>query len=246
MMGAGQGKLCVPVLLAALLAGCGGSGSSSAERTKLVNKLAAHTAGLPPDLGRCVYQRARDLPLPQLRAVANAGANPSPATKRTAIGLLTGCVEQGHGVAALRGVIVKEVNTSVPKTLPTSFRDCIEARANAISANELSRVISAFATESGAAARANGERLGRSLALRCLDQPAVLGSLRELFLAPIRHFARTSHFSAAFRYCVLHKAQKISLAQLKRFALNPAGATAQGVEIGRGFARACIASGATP
>jgi hypothetical protein len=239
-------KLLLSIALAGFMAGCGGSGSSDAERTKLVHKLSSQTSSLPPDLGQCVDTEARTLPISQLRDLANAGSNPSGATRGVALRILTTCVKAGHGVTAFRSVILGDVSRTFPKTVPARFKACVEDRVGTISPSQVSLVLTAFVTEGSAAAQATGERLGRSLARSCLNQPRVLAALRELFLAPIRRFARTSHFSAAFRYCVLRKAEHISLAQLKRFALNPVGATAAGVAIGRGFARACIASGARP
>jgi hypothetical protein len=244
-MGALQGKLGMVCAIAAVVAGCGGS--SSAERTKLVNELKAHTTGLPPDLGRCVDQRARALPLSQLRDLARAGASPGPATRQTAVRILTRCVQQGHGVSGLRALIVAKINAApIPKMLPATFRECVNARVKAIPPNELSKIISAYATGGQATERAEGERFGYRMGLQCLGQPSVLTSLRTLFLAPIRRFAQTSRFSAAFRHCFLRKAEQISLSQLKQFALNPAGATARGVALGKRLANACIASGARP
>jgi hypothetical protein len=193
-----------------------------------------------------VDQGARALPIAQLRDLANAGSNPSQATKQTALRILTRCVSSGKGVSAFRSAIVREVSSRVPAAVPASFKACLEAKANSVTSDQLSTLLSAFVTEGAATARAAGERLGRSLARQCLDQPGVLNALKTMFLTPIRHFVKTSHYSAAFRNCVLHKAERIPLAQLKKFALNPAGARSAGVAIGAGFARACIASGARP
>lgn len=245
-MRGGRGRWCVAVVLVGLLTACGGSSSSAAERTKLVNKLSSQTKALPPDLGQCVDQGAKALPISQLRDLANAGDNPSQSTRHTALQILTGCLSAGKGVSTFRSAIVREVSSTVPATVPASFKACLEARANTITSGQLSTVLSAFVTQGAATARASGERLGRSLARQCLDQPGVLGALKTMFLSPIRQFVKTSHYSAAFRNCVLHKAERISLAQLRKFALNPAGARAAGVAIGRDFAQACIASGARP
>ena len=245
-MGAGKAKAPLWVVLAVLLTGCGGSGSSGAERTKLVNKLSAQTRSLPSDLGQCVDSRARDLPISQLRDLANAGNNPSHATREAALRILNRCVQAGKGVSGFRSIIVSEVSSTVPKAVPASFKVCLEDRAKRISPDQLSQIVSAAVTGGATAARATGERLGRSLARRCLDQPGVLTGLRTVFLAPIEKFVRTSHFSSAFRYCVLRKAEQISLAQLKQFALDQVAGRSVGVALGKRFARACIASGARP
>jgi hypothetical protein len=247
VLGVQRGKLVVCVVVGATLAlaGCGGSGSS-AERTQLVHKLSAQNGDLAPDLAACVNQHAGQLPISQLRELANAGANPSAAAKQTAVQLIATCLKEGKGLAALRTVLVQGVMGSLSTSLPASYRSCVAAKANALPAGQLSGLISAYGTGGQSAVQSQAVALGRQLGLACLSEPSVLDSFRAIFLAPIRQFAQSSHFSAAFRNCVLRKAEQVPASQLKQFALNPAGAGDLGTKLGQGFAKACIAEGAKP
>lgn len=247
-MATSWGRLPALLLAGAALvpAGCGGSGSS-AQRSQLVRKLSAQQQGsLPQGLGSCVTGKAGQLPISQLRELADSGANPSPAAKQTAVQLVVACLEAGQGLGAIRSELVQGMDASFPSSLPASFRSCVDQKANQIPAGELSGLIAAYGNGDQSAVQSRATTLGRDLGLQCLGEPGVLSAVRELFLAPIRQFAQSSTLSSAFRQCVLGKAEKVSLSQLKQFVLDPAHATAVGTALGRGFAKACIAGGIKP
>jgi hypothetical protein len=239
------GVIALLVVSVQALGGCGGSGSS-AERKGLEAKLSAQTGDLPSDLAGCVRQQAARLPTSQLRALADAGANPGPATKQTAVRLIVGCIGKGNGAAGLRTLIVQRIASTFPSTLPADFTSCVEDKASAIPASQLSAFLSTYATQGQAATTAQAEAYGHQLGIECLGQPGVIRSLRVVFLKPLQRFAQTSRFSKAFRECVLGKAEQISDQQVEQFALHPQQASTLGNALGRGYARACIAQGARP
>jgi hypothetical protein len=243
-----RGRLCLSVLLvAAVVAGCGGS-SSSAERTQLVNKLYSQlgSSSLPGPLGTCIVQKARGLPIGQLRAVANSGSNPSASVKQTGLSLVSECMQQGPGLTAMHQLIVQTFERAGGSTLPVAFRTCFEQKANATTASQLDQLLSVYASQGAAAAQSQSVALGRQLGLECLSQPAVVSGLRASFLAPLKASFQTAHYSAAFKQCVLGRLEKVSGAQLEEFALNPSSAHSLGYQFGRNAAKACIASGAKP
>ncbi len=251
-MGIRRGKPWRAVVVAAamLLVGCGGSGSgsSSAERTKLEGQLSAQvkTSGIPADLAPCVLQQGGKLPLDQLRAVAAAGANPPPATKRIAVGLFTTCIRSGQGLDTMHSLIVRSIQNSTSPNVPDVLKQCLIQRANATTGDELSQLVSAYAGENQAAAQAQAEQVGRGLGRQCLADPSILGALRGLFISPIRSALAKSSYSAAFKKCVLKKSEAFPTAKLRQVALNPAGAQALGQAFGVNAAKQCIASGARP
>jgi hypothetical protein len=248
MIGALRGRLCLSVLLAAVvLAGCGGS-SSSGERTQLVNKLYAQlgASNLPRPLGTCIIQQARGLPIDQLRAVANSGANPSASVKQTGLHLVSECMQQGAGLTAMHQLIVQTFEKAGGASLPVAFRTCFEQKANSTTASQLDQLLSVYASQGQAAAQSQSIALGRQLGMECLSEPDVVTGLRASFLAPLKASFQTAHYSAAFKSCVLGRLEKVSGAQLERFALNPSSAHALGYQFGRDAAKACIASGAKP
>jgi hypothetical protein len=246
-----RGKFLVATLAAAAvtLVGCGGSsGSSSAERTKLVNQLSSQlgSSSIPSDLSGCMTRQARSLPIDQLRTIVQAGANPPPATKKIGVDLVTTCVSQGSGLSALHAVIVNSIKSSVPSTVPPSFTQCVVAKANATTAGQLSQLISAYANEDQATASKQAEQVGVGLAHQCLNDPGVDNALRALLVQPIEQAFKTSKFSSAYKRCILSKARQFPLAKLKQAALHPSIAERIGEAFGRNAAKACIASGATP
>jgi hypothetical protein len=249
VMGIRRGKpwLAMVVAAAVLLVGCGGSGSSSAERTKLEHKLSAHveTSGIGAALVPCVAQQAGKLPIGQLRAVANAGSSPPPATKQVAVGLITACIRSGQGLDTMHSLIVQSIETSTSPNVPDVLKQCLIQRANATTGDELSQLVSAYA-QNQAAAQAQAQLVGRGLARQCLADPSILNALRGLFISPIRSALAKSSYSAAFKNCVLKKSEQFPAAKLREAALNPAGAQALGEAFGRNAARACIAAGAKP
>jgi hypothetical protein len=236
------------VAAAIVLVGCGGSGSQSAERTKLEHQLSAQTqkSNIPADLSPCVVQQAGKLPIDQLRAVAGAGANPPAATKRIAIGLVAACIRQGKGLSALHSLIVQSIQSSTSPNVPAVLKQCLIQRANATTGAELSQLVSAYVSQNQAAAQAQAQQVGRGLGRQCLADPSILGALRGLFITPIKSALQASSYSAAFRNCVLKKSEAFPASKLRQAALNPAGAQASGEAFGRNAARACIASGAKP
>lgn len=233
-----------------VVAGCGGSGSSgsSAERAKLSSQVAAQLkgTGIPADLADCVSRQSKGLPLAQLRNVASAGSNPDPATKHVAIDLVTTCIRQGKGISALRALIVEGVNSSASASLPPSFTKCIVAKADAVSPSEISQLISAYANQNQATAVAQARQVGVGLARQCFRDPSVLLSLRAVFIAPIKTAFAQRSYSAAFKSCVLKKAEQFPTSELEQASLHPGGSTQLGEAFGRNAARACIAAGAKP
>jgi hypothetical protein len=253
--------LAAVALGACLLGGCGGSSGggstgsgstgggstgSSAERTRLTRQLAAQLGPLPADLSSCVVHEAQRLPIGQLRDLGSRGANLPPGARAAGAHLLTGCIQQGKGVPALRSLIAQRVTAAMPGTLPASFRTCVENKARGLSVGQLSELISISLISGQSAERSAGEQLGRKLGIQCLAQPGVLAALRGLFLRPLQRLALSSRYSHAFTQCVLHKAQQISSARLRQFALHPASAQSLGHALGEGYARQCIAEGAKP
>jgi hypothetical protein len=244
----GKALLAMAVAAAMLLAGCGGSGSSGADRTKLENQLSAQikSSGIPSDLSPCVLQQAGKLSTDQLRTVAGAGANPPPATKRIAIGLITACIRSGQGLDTMHSLIVRSIETSTPANVPGVLKQCLIQRANATTGDELSQLVSAYAGQDQAAAQAQAQAVGRGLGRQCLADPSILGALRGLFITPIKTALAKSSYSAAFKDCVLKKSEQFPAAKLRQAALNPAGAQALGEAFGQNAAKQCIASGAKP
>jgi hypothetical protein len=243
-----RGRLCLSVLLAAaVLSGCGGS-NSNAERTQLVNKLDAQlgSSSLPGPLGSCIIKQARGLPIDQLRAVANSGSNPSSSVKQIGLNLVSQCLHQGAGLAAMHQLIVQTFEQAGGSSLPAAFKTCFEQKANATTAGQLDQLLTVYSSQGAAAARTQSVALGRQLGTECLSQPAVVSGLRASFLAPLKASFQKAHYSAAFKQCVLGRLEKVSAAQLEQFALNPSSAQSLGYKFGRDAAKACIASGAKP
>jgi hypothetical protein len=238
--------LVAAVAVAVAVAGCGGSGASSAERAKLTQEISAQMKGSssPADLSTCVVRQSQGLPIAQLRKVANGGANPPPATKQLALGLVVACMKQGHGIAAIHQLIVNAFLAGPVKTLPTVFKNCIVSKANATTPAQLAQLISAYANEDAKAAQSQAQHVGEGIAARCFGAPGVINAFRPLFLAPLRRELATT--SAAFRNCVIAKTKLISAKELEQFALDPSAANARGEAFGANAAKACIASGAKP
>jgi hypothetical protein len=237
----------VPFLVCACaVVGCGGSGSSGAERTRLIHRLAAQSSSssLPADLRSCILDKAGTLPLSQLHALAYAGANPAPGIKSVGIQLVTSCIQEGKGLSAVRSLIAQRVAGTMSPNLPAAFRSCVARRAGSLPAAEIAQFISTYETSGASAVRAQGEQVGRGLAIQCLNEPGALASLRTLFLRPLRQLAQSSRFPKSFRECVLHKAEQISSARLKQFALHPQTASIIGRALGESYAHQCLAKGA--
>jgi hypothetical protein len=249
-MGVRRGKLrgsaALALVVVATVAGCGGSGSSNAEKTKLAKEITSQlqASNAPADLSSCVGRQSLGLPIAQLRSLANAGANPPQATKQVAFGLIATCIKQGHGISTIHALIAKAILSGAARTLPAVFTNCIVAKANATTPAQLAQLISAYATQNLAVAQSRARQVGVQLAAQCITTPGVIGALRPLFLAPIRSGLRTT--SAAFRNCVVAKAERLPATQLEQFALNPSTATARGEAFGARAAKECVASGAKP
>lgn len=237
--------LAAVLAVAAALAGCGGSGAPapSAQRTKLVEQISSQlqAGNAPAGLTDCVTGQTRGLATSQLRAIANSGANPPPATQQLAARLIATCLRQGHGIALIHELIAKGI-LSASGSLPTVYRNCIVTKANATTPAQLTQLITAYATQNPTAAESYARQVGRVLAGQCLADPRVLNTLRPYFLAPIRRSLQTT--SAPFRNCVLAKAEHISAAELERFTLatSPTAARAFGEQA----ATSCIDAGFRP
>lgn len=235
------------VTAAIAVGGCGGS-NSSAARTKLVKNLSAQLGrtGLPQDLASCVTQQARKLPTPQLREVSDAGSNASPATRQVVAGMLTGCIDEGKGVSELRSLLTQSVAGGMSGSVPANYTNCVTSKVGAATPTQLSEFVSAYITGGQVAAETIGRQFGVTLGEECLQSSGMAAKIRARFLAPIENGLAASHFSAAFKSCVLHKAEHVSTSQVTAMVLHPASANALGQALGRDFARACIASGAKP
>ncbi len=229
------------------VSGCGGSGASSAERAKLAKEISSQlqASSAPPDLSACVSRQSQGLSIAQLRELANAKSNPPQATKQLGFGLIATCIKQGKGIATIHALIAsKFLSGPVAGTLPAVLRSCIVAKANATTPAQLAQLISAYATQDSSAAQSRARQVGVALARQCVTAPGVIGSLRPLFLAPIRRELGAT--SAAFRNCVVAKAERIPATELEQFVLDPSLATVRGRAFGAHAAQACIASGAKP
>ena len=239
------------LVAACALAGCGGSSSSSGDRSKLLSQLssALSASGVPADLSSCVSQQAQSLPTPQLRALAEsagpASTNSPPATKQLAARLTSQCVAQGKGVDVLHRAIVGSIIAQAPSNLPPAFTNCLVQKANTLSPATLSGLIG-LESQGQAVVQAQARQLGVGLAAQCVTAPGVIGPLRAAFVDPIKAGFATSKFSAAFKNCVLAKAESIPASQLSGMIVNPAGANAAGNAFGQQAAKACVAQGAKP
>ncbi len=238
----------LPGAAATVLDGCGGSGSSSSERTKLEHQLSAQAkaSSLPADLSSCVVQQAGNLPIDQLRKVADAGLNAPTGTKRIAIRLVAACIRQGKGLATIHALIIQPIERSSSPTVPPVFKRCVIQKANATTGEQLSQLVAAYAGNDLATAQKQAFQVGVGLGRQCLGDPQIIGALRSRFMTPIKTALRQSAYSAAFKNCVLHKSERVPASLLREAALNPAGASVLGQRFGRNAARACIASGARP
>jgi hypothetical protein len=231
------------LIVAVALGGCGGSGSSSsAERSKLAKEISSQlqAGNAPSDLTGCVSQQSLGLPTAQLRALANAGSNSPPATQQLAARLIVTCMKKGDGIELIHSLIAKGILSSSAGKLPAVFTNCIVAKANATTPAQLDALISAYATQNQSVAQSRARQVGETLATQCLTVPRVINTLKPMFLAPIRRELRKT--SAAFRNCVLAKAERLSAAQLEGFGLKPSA----GEAFGERAAKACIAAGDEP
>jgi hypothetical protein len=201
---------------------------------------------LPPDLIACASGQARSLPIADLRTVANAGANPSPAAKRQALQLLAGCVSQGKGVAGLRALIVGSYLRQSPQTIPPAFTSCIESKINAISNSQFVQLLTEYVNQGQAAAQSQGRGFGLALARQCFNEPGVVNAFRGLFVAQVQRTLQSSKYSAAFQRCMVGKTQQISASELKQIVSNPSQGSAIAQAFGRRAASACVAAGAKP
>jgi hypothetical protein len=181
-----------------------------------------------------------------LRTLANAGANASPATKRQALQLLTGCVSRGKGVAGLRQLFVGAYLRQSPQTIPPAFTSCIESKINAISQSQFVQLLTEYVNQGQAAAQAQGRAFGLGLGRHCFDEPGVINAFRSLFVAQVKRDLQSSKYSATFQQCLVGKTQQIPISELKRIVLNPSQGYAIGQAFGRRAAGACVVAGAKP
>jgi hypothetical protein len=236
--------LSVVAVVAVALAGCGGSASSSANRSQLIGKLSTGLAAsaVPPDLSACITQQAQGLPLAQLQSLsaASSSSNASPATRQVAARLISTCVNEGKGVSALRRGLVGSIIQQAPANLPLVFTNCLVAKAGAVSAGTLATLIG-YATQNQATAQQQARQVGVGLAAQCFDEPGVVDALRPSFIAELRSGMAST--SVRFQNCVVAKAERLSNSQLKQMILDPNGPNSGGQKFGRSAAAACIAAG---
>jgi hypothetical protein len=181
--------------------------AASPERTRLESALRAsleapgsQLAGAR-DLDECVVQQSSALPLTSLRKLVTAQSD-----RPVADPLLARCVAQGKGVSWIRGAIAASVAGNLPPSTPPRFSHCMIAGVDRLTPAQL-----AAALQKGA----NGDesysvRLGRRIALGCVQAPGVFDEYRKLFLSGIRATLERRHLPPAFVQCVLNKAGAMS------------------------------------
>lgn len=218
----------------------------SPQQQALLAKLPAvlaSTTAKAPDLSACMEQGARALPVAQLRELVDAGN--STAADKIQGQLANPCIAQGHGAAQVRAVVVASIKGQITASLPASFKSCVVAKATQIQPAQLAQLM-ADEEQGTSAGTAKLHAFGVTLGKQCASDPKVLSGLRTTFLGPVESGLKSSGYSKAFTQCVVSKAQKVSLAQLRRMVLDPAKASAYGETLGKAWAKACIASGASP
>jgi hypothetical protein len=243
------GSIAAGLLVAAfLLAGCGGSSGSSAQRTRLLSEISAQLSrqSVPADLATCIVKGAHALSTGQLKAVATPKAQDvEPSIRRLTVGLMSTCVQHGAGAAPLRTSIVNSFDNSAPSSLPAAFKQCFLAKANAMTTTQLAGLISADA-ESSANETAKAQKLGHDLGASCLTEPSVIDALRVDFTRSFRQSFAHSSYSAAFKKCVIGKAEAVPAATLTGFALDQATSQRVGFAFGKKAATQCVAEGHRP
>jgi len=241
--------LSVTVIAAVALgaAGCGGSSSSSKERAQLLGRISSelNSSLAAPDLSNCVVAQLRKQPIAQLQQVANAGQNPSPATRRLVFGFAAGCVAQGHGSDAIHAAIVSSFQARASSSIPPVLSSCVLDKVKAIPDSQLANVVSR-AEVSQAAEEQSGSQLGVGLAHQGRQRPQVLGALRQRFISQVTVGLRSRSLSSAFQNCVVGKARQVSASEIEQIALDPSTAGARGQALGQAWAKECVASGVRP
>jgi hypothetical protein len=199
------------------LGACGGGAGStttttrtsaaSPERTHLESELrssleapSSPLAGAR-DLDECVVQQASTLPLTSLRRLVTAQTD-----RPVADPLLARCVEQGKGVSWMRGAIAASVAGNLPSSTPPKFTHCMIAGVDGLTPAQLAAALRKGATGDESYA----VRLGRGIALGCVQQPGVFEEYRKMFLSGIRATLQRRHVPPAFVQCVLDKAGRMS------------------------------------
>jgi hypothetical protein len=202
--------------LLALGGACGGSSGSSststhpsaasAERARLESRLRssleAPTSELASarDLDSCVLEQAHGLPLPTLRLLATSDQ------VSVADPLLARCVAQGKGLSWIRGAIAASVAGNLPSSTPPKFTHCMIAGVDGLTPADLAAALRKGATGD----RSYSVRLGRRIALECVQKPDVFAAYLPLFLTGIRASLERRHLPRAFVQCVVDKAGKMS------------------------------------
>jgi hypothetical protein len=230
------------------LAGCGGSSSDNAQRTRLLNEISAQLGkqAVPADLATCIVKGAHALSTSQLKSMATLKEQDiNPSIRRLTVGLMSTCVQHGAGAASLRTSIVNSFDASAPSSLPTAFKQCFLAKANAVSTTQLAGLISADA-QSSANETAKAEKLGHDLGAACVTQPSVIDALRVDFARSFQQSLAHAKYSAAFKDCVMKKADAVPAATLTGFALDQATSQRVGYAFGQKAAKTCIAEGHHP
>ena len=181
--------------------------AASPERTRLESALrssleapGSQLAGAR-DLDECVVQQASTLPLASLRKLVTAQTD-----RPVADPLLARCVEQGEGVSWMRGAIAASVGGNLPSSTPPKFTHCMIAGVDRLTPAHLAAALRKGATGD----ESYSVRLGRQIALECLQKPSVFDAYRKLFLTGIRASLEGRHLPPAFVQCVLDKAGKMS------------------------------------
>jgi hypothetical protein len=156
------------------------------------------------------------------------------------------CIEQGKGVSAFRSLVAQQFMQALPQNFPPAFSSCLESGANHIPASQLAGLVSLFANPDPAVIQAQGRQLGAGLATQCLDQPAVVDSLRTYVVDATRQGFQSTHLSAAYQNCVVQKLQQASAADYSRLFANPQTVNTSAQALGRSAGQACLAAGIRP
>jgi hypothetical protein len=209
------GPLLAAVLTALVLAACGSSGPShSSEVSKLHKTLTSNPknfgipVSLPVGVVGCMTDHAGKLSTSDLTLINGVWKVASQPTHSQFAGLLGACLtpaatkqlEQAFGGAF-----------QVPGAAQLS--SCYQTQLTSVSAASFDPFLVAAIGGTPAQKAAATTRLSGSIGAICLQKPAVLDEVRQLFAAGARGVAARVHAPAAYTACVLRVASAITPAQ---------------------------------
>jgi hypothetical protein len=195
-----------------------------------------------PDLSACIAQEARGLPIGQLRTLAHTGSALPPAERPLVAQLIGDCLRHGKGLTAFRAAVASSIRAHIAPGLPAVYTQCAVTKSNSLTIDQLVSTIA----HPGA-----GFQIGVQLGLQCLREPAVFSALRGSFITSIKASTEASTLPAAFKACLLQKANGITQTQLEQLLIQringgAAAETASAQALGRSWAQQCVASGIKP